>query len=230
MSKTDRLVGLKSKFKKHPSLYFLTGCPYLAPRWNKWMRRLINDLGANARILELGAGAKRRSSHIINLDVEYTSNVDIVADGHHLPFGTETFDAVIMEAVLEHVRNPNQIVTEAHRVLKKGGYICAAVPFLHSYHASPNDYYRYTATGFDMLFADFHKVDSGACSGPSTALHSMMREYIGYLFSFGNLWVQKLISLLIGWITYPIVLLDSLLMLNKNAHMLAQAVFFIGKK
>ena len=230
MTTINGIVSLKSKLKKHPLLHFLASCPYPAPRWNRWVRKLMRDLGANAKILDLGAGVKQRTPHIINLDIEYAPNVNVVADGHHLPFITGAFDAVIMEAVLEHVRNPNQIVAEVRRVLKKDGYICAAVPFLQPFHASPHDYQRYTTPGFDLLFSAFQKVDSGACSGPSTALHLILREYIGCLLSFGNLWVQKLISILVGWITYPIVFLDSLLMLNKNSHILAQAVFFIGKK
>jgi len=230
MTKINDITKLKSRLKKYPFLYFLASCPLPAPRWNKWLRRLIKELGPNAKILELGAGTKRRRPHITNLDIERAPNVDVVADGHHLPFLADSFDAVIIEAVLEHVRNPNQIATETRRVLKKGGYVCAVVPFLQPFHASPHDYQRYTAPGFDLLFADFQRVDSGACSGPSTALQLILREYIGCILSFGNLWAQKLISILVGWITYPLIFLDGLLMFNKNAHTLAQAVFFIGRK
>ena len=230
MKDCDNLTNLKSKLRKHRFLYSLANIPYPAPRWNKWLRSLIDKLGTEAKILDLGAGAIRRAEHVINLEIEEMPNVDVIADGHHLPFCSETFDAVILEAVLEHVQNPQQIVAEVRRILKSGGYICAAVPFLQGYHAAPHDYQRYTTSGFDLLFADFQKIESGPCAGPTSTLHWIFREYVGLLLSFGNLWLAKFISILIGWLTFPIVFLDSILKFNKHSHILASAVHFIGRK
>jgi len=66
--------------------------------------------------------------------------------------------------------------------------------------------------------------------GPTSALHWIFREYIGILFSFGNIWLYKIISLIVGWITFPLVFLDSLLIYNKNSDNIASAVFFIGRR
>ena len=41
---------------------------------------------------------------------------------------------------------------------------------------------------------------------------------LGCSFSFGNLLLAKLISLIVGWITFPAVWLDYLLMRNRHAH------------
>lgn len=244
ITNNGNLASIKSKLRKHRLLYALVNLPYPAPRWNKWVRKLIAKLGAEARILDIGAGNRRRTAQIINLEIEAMPDVDIIADGHDLPFRAESFDIVIMEAVLEHVQNPQKMVTEVYRVLKTGGYICAAVPFLQGYHAAPHDYQRYTVSGFERLFADlcsprkhrtenkpfFQKLESGACAGPTATLHWIFREYVGLLFSFGNLMIAKAISLFIGWLTFPFVFLDSVLMLNKHAHILASAVYFIGRK
>jgi len=108
--------------------------------------------------------------------------------------------------------------------------ICTAVPFLQGYHASPHDYQRWTTTGFVTLFSDFIEVESGACAGPTTALHWVFREYIGLICSFGSLLIAKAVSLLVGWLTFPLVWLDTLLMLHPHSHILASAVYFIGKK
>ncbi len=226
----DNLTSIKSKLRKHRFLYALINLPYPAPRWNKWIRKLIAELGAEARILDIGAGNRRRTTQTVNLEIEAMPNVDIIADGHDLPFRAESFDIVIMEAVLEHVQNPQKMVAEVYRVLKTDGYVCAAVPFLQGYHAAPHDYQRYTVSGFERLFADFQKLESGACAGPTATLHWIFREYVGLLFSFGNLMIAKVISLFIGWLTFPFLLLDSVFMLNKHAHILASAVYFIGRK
>ena len=133
------------------------GCPYPAPRWKKAVKKVLRELDQEAKILDLGSGLDRRTPNTINLEIEATPNVDVLGDGHKLPFKDAVFDAVISEAVLEHVQDPNRVVSEMHRVLKPGGTVCAAVPFLQGFHASPHDYQRYTVPGFDHLFSAFER-------------------------------------------------------------------------
>jgi ubiquinone/menaquinone biosynthesis C-methylase UbiE len=53
-----------------------------------------------------------------------------VCDAHHLPFQIESFDGVIVQAVLEHVFDPNRYVEEIHRVLKMDAVVYAETPFI----------------------------------------------------------------------------------------------------
>src|SRR3989339_962869 len=48
--------------------------------------------------------------------------------GEKLPFEDETFDIIYSTQVLEHVQNPGQVLSEAVRVLKKGGQFNLIVP------------------------------------------------------------------------------------------------------
>jgi SAM-dependent methyltransferase len=47
---------------------------------------------------------------------------------HGLPYGSEYFDMVVCEQVLEHLNKPREVVKEIARVLKPGGLFIAGVP------------------------------------------------------------------------------------------------------
>lgn len=51
-----------------------------------------------------------------------------VACGENLPFQAEVFDAILTFDVLEHVQSPQTSLSECHRVLKPGGYLCVVFP------------------------------------------------------------------------------------------------------
>jgi SAM-dependent methyltransferase len=52
----------------------------------------------------------------------------LCADGYQLPFARESFDVVLLVAVLEHTREPWRLLAEARRVLKAGGRAIMLVP------------------------------------------------------------------------------------------------------
>lgn len=49
----------------------------------------------------------------------------IVADAERIPFPDESFDAVVSYATLEHIPDIQQAITEAHRVVRRGGHFFA---------------------------------------------------------------------------------------------------------
>jgi SAM-dependent methyltransferase len=49
-------------------------------------------------------------------------------DGKKLPFDDDAFDAVISFQVIEHVKDDRRFVSEARRVLKKGGVLILTTP------------------------------------------------------------------------------------------------------
>jgi len=77
---------------------------------------------------------------------------DVVGAGEVLPFKDNSFDVVISIAVLELVKDPFVCAAELLRVLKPGGYLYCAVPFLQPYHAHPNHFYNMTHQGLRNLF------------------------------------------------------------------------------
>ncbi len=52
----------------------------------------------------------------------------LVADAHQLPFKDKRFQAVFCLEALEHIYNPQKVLSEIKRVLKPGGYLIILVP------------------------------------------------------------------------------------------------------
>lgn len=75
--------------------------------------------------------------HNIHLDREVDLN-------QGLPFESARFDTVLLADVLEHIRNPAQLIAEIARVLAPQGKLILTVPFLYNVHEAPHDYYRFT--------------------------------------------------------------------------------------
>ncbi len=77
--------------------------------------------------------------------------VDIYGTGAELPFADESFDTVVSFAVIEHVKEPELMLREAGRVLKKSGFIVMTIPHIWGLHEIPNDFFRYTKYGIEFL-------------------------------------------------------------------------------
>ncbi len=50
------------------------------------------------------------------------------ADARRLPFADETFDCVVLADVIEHIDTPDIVISEARRVLRRGGQILLTTP------------------------------------------------------------------------------------------------------
>jgi len=56
----------------------------------------------------------------------------VVADAHHLPFQSRFFSTITLLELLEHVLAPKNVLKEAYRCLKAGGFILINVPNAYS--------------------------------------------------------------------------------------------------
>ena len=72
-----------------------------------------------------------------------------------LPFGGETFDAVLLKDVLEHVGNVVAVVKEVRRVLRPGGRVFATSPDAQRWVWNDYTHVRpFTRKAFRQLFSD----------------------------------------------------------------------------
>ena len=118
---------------------------------------------------------------LVNIDPCPRSSAEIFCDGHDLPFRDGTFDAVIVQAVLEHVLEPHRCVAEIHRVLKRDGLVYSETPFMQQVHMKGIDFTRYTHVGHRRLFREFAELESGVVAGPGTALAWSWRYFLASL-------------------------------------------------
>jgi SAM-dependent methyltransferase/uncharacterized protein YbaR (Trm112 family) len=165
---------------------------------------------------------------VVETDVYIGPRTAIVCDGHHLPFADESFDGVVIQAVLEHVVDPVLVVAEIHRVLKPTGVVYAETPFMQQVHEGPYDFTRWTEIGHRRLFRMFKTIDTGVTAGPAVVL----LWSIGYFArSFPRrtstqLAVEKLATVCFVWLK-P---LDARLVSRPGATDGASGVYFLGLK
>jgi SAM-dependent methyltransferase len=78
------------------------------------------------------------------LDFEYRADA-------RLPVDVKEYDCVLSTQVLEHVEDPSSYLQECYRVLKPGGYLLLTTHGTYEDHASPYDYWRWTAFGLHRM-------------------------------------------------------------------------------
>ena len=142
---TDRVDGryVSAPAFNHGNAY----SPYIEPK--------LQALDPSATILEVGGGdRRRRNPRHINVEYAPFRGADLVADVHRLPFLADSFDAVVSQAVFEHLAQPFEAADELMRVLKPGGLMVCEVAFLQPLHGVPFHYFNMTLDGVSELFPD----------------------------------------------------------------------------
>jgi SAM-dependent methyltransferase len=126
---------------------------------------LAEELGEHAALLKgevLNAGAGDRDlrslipGRVYNQDIAeglHNADIDIVSPLHRIPVAAGFFDAIVCNAVLEHVANPEEVMAEFARVAKPGAVLYLCVPFMQPEHLDPTDFQRYTLEGLSLLAA-----------------------------------------------------------------------------
>jgi SAM-dependent methyltransferase len=200
------------------------------------LRKLLVQRGPS-RTLVVGGGVLGRgierliaepSVDLVETDVWLGPRAQIVCDAHDIPFADESFDAVVAQAVLEHVADPVRCVAEIRRVLRPQGLVYAETPFMQQVHLGPYDFTRFTLLGHRRLFRGFEEIDSGAVSGPGQAL---MWSYESFLLGFTrSTWGRNLAKAFARTTSFFLKYFDRYLISRPAALDGACAYYFLGSK
>ena len=165
---------------------------------------------------------------VIETDVSFGPRTMIVCDAHDIPFEDESVDGVVLQAVLEHVVDPQRCVDEVYRVLKKDGIVYAETAFMQQVHGGAYDFTRFTYQGHRRLFRRFEEINGGAVCGPGMAL---AWSYQYFLMSFTKSdFMRRLMAAFAMLTTFWLKYFDSYLVKKPKALDAAAACFFMGKK
>lgn len=119
----------------------------------------VKKYSTDKKTLDLACGTGKFIKYFpnrIGIDIVKTPAVGIVADVHDLSmFSNEEFDVVLCTEALEHFYDPQKVIDEVFRVLKKKGVFILTTRFIFPLHEIPYDYYRYTKFGLKYLLRNF---------------------------------------------------------------------------
>ncbi|MEN6542678.1 class I SAM-dependent methyltransferase [Parvibaculum sp.] len=148
---------------------------------------LESALAERPVVLMVGAATKGMGTDIlysdaairqIAFDVYPSALTNFVADAHKIPLASHSVDAVCIQAVLEHVLDPRQVVAEVDRVLKPGGLVYAETPFMQQVHEGAYDFTRFTELGHRWLWRNFETLERGALGGPGLSLYWSVKYFL----------------------------------------------------
>jgi SAM-dependent methyltransferase len=118
----------------------------------RYFRGRVLNAGCGNRDIT-GIAAVSQASEVVNYDMHSTLPGAVHGSLDKTPFDHAEFDTILVNAVLEHVPDIDAVMRELTRVLKPGGHLIAAVPYLQPYHPDPTDFRRYTREGLEELGA-----------------------------------------------------------------------------
>ncbi|MEW6131434.1 MAG: class I SAM-dependent methyltransferase [Acidobacteriota bacterium] len=199
-------------------------------RTQKRIASLVTSIDEKGIALNVGAGATRISTNIINVDIYDSGETDVLASALALPFADNFVDLVILQGVLEHVEDAQQTITECYRVLKPGGLFYTEMPFLQPYHECPIDMMRRTRPGLAHLCLPLKEVETGIHIGPASTITWILRETLAGAISRGKYNVHRYASTLIGWCVFPIKYADYFLEKIPSLHTVASSCYYLGRK
>ena len=168
------------------------GTAWRRSNW-RFLNQEVKELSSEAKILDVGAGHGDfadifEGRQYYSLDIVPYAEVDLVVDlGQTIPFKKDTFDAVVLMNVLEHVYENRKLLQNIAKIVKPGGKVILTVPFLLKVHQAPFDFSRVTPYYLKNMAAEagFTVVKM---NGYYDTLY-LLNESLGNLwqFSIGNL-------------------------------------------
>ena len=199
--------------------------------------QLVGLLPDGAKILVVGGSIRGKGMdavysnntfEIVGSDVSHGPYTTLICDSHDIPFDNEVFDCVILQAVLEHVLDPQRCVSEVHRVLKESGLVYAETPFMQQVHMKQFDFTRFTHLGHRRLFRFFSEINSGPTCGPGSALAWSYTYFLRSLSASKP--ISQFLSMIGRFTSFFLKYFDYVIVDKPGSYDSAAGIFFLGSK
>lgn len=193
-----------------------------------FLRNRREEIDAPLGRWNLYIGGGTRVSGYVNVDLFALDGVDVVADAEALPFDCGRFARVECDAVLEHVRHPDEVMREMERVLAPGGYLHLVTPFCHPFHEYPKDFRRFTPDGLELMAGQLVPVARGWRTGPTATMLVFTLEYVKLWLPWR--WWRAAAHIALGWVLFPLRYLDLLSMRSSRAGQIGNHAYLWLRK
>jgi SAM-dependent methyltransferase len=180
-----------------PGIFAIFFNPFYFARKNLSSAILEYSNNVSGNLVDIGCGTKPyrslfRVESYRGLDIDSPETrcrgvAEDLYDGKKFPYQDGVFDSALCNQVLEHVFNPNEFLSEIHRVLKPGGNLLLTVPFVWDEHEQPFDYARYSSFGLSALLEKnrFKIISHKKLGADATILFQLINAY---LFKISQNW------------------------------------------
>jgi SAM-dependent methyltransferase len=141
----------------------------------KLLKRITTRVTLPEPIYEFGAQRVPGQQHLphvssyfpgkrfVGCDLVIGDGVNEVQDLHQLSLPDASIGTALLFDTIEHVRDPWVAMRELHRCLRPGGLLVMTSVWYFPIHAYPDDYWRFTASGFRTLFQNFEPLAVTMC-------------------------------------------------------------------
>ena len=194
-------------------------------------------------VYDFGCGERAYEQFILEYAEKYVGidwgntlhslKADIISNlNEPLSIESNSVDTIISISVLEHLFEPQVMLNESYRILKKGGYLILQVPFQWWVHEAPYDYFRYTPYALEKMFqiAGFTDIQIFPIGGYFFT-KALKTNYFWKRF----LYIKKPINYIFILFIYPMFYINQWLApildkLDRNKLLEAPGYWIIGKR
>ena len=140
---------------------------------NEIVKIVAESLPKKIKVLEIGSLIVEGQEHLsvrkyfpeaeyVGVDMQQGNGVDVVADCIDYCYdyyqSEEEFDLILCLDMLEHAKEPFEVIESAKERLKPNGVLLVTSVFNFKIHEYPNDYWRFTPECFKMLLGNNYRV------------------------------------------------------------------------
>ena len=141
----------------------LAECPFTRyasyRQLESWLAINLPSLDRSFKVIEFGDSNNTIKNFFQKANYEIAANFPDVDIQNLTSYSDESYDAVVIDNILEHIPRPELAMDEIWRILKKNGFCICITPFLIKVHFFPGDYCRYTEQGLRQLFRRFREIE-----------------------------------------------------------------------